>query len=92
MVLCDIIIYDTHFAVACAWNALKNGWPKRARYERYTAGYVIRRDPLRRLVTLVIELAAASVLTPAANVSCLVSRTIFADDLTLARWYLWRRQ
>jgi hypothetical protein len=41
-----IIIYDTHFAVASACNALNNGWSKGSRCERYTAGSVIRRDRL----------------------------------------------
>jgi hypothetical protein len=89
---CGIIIYDTHFAVASACNALNNVWPKRSRYERYTAGSVIRRDRLMRLVTWVIELVAESVIRPTADVSRLVSRTIFVAHLVLARWYLWRRQ
>ena len=37
---CGIIIYDTHFAVASACNASNNGWSKKSRYERYTAGSV----------------------------------------------------
>jgi hypothetical protein len=89
---CGIIIYDTHFAAVSACNALSNGWLKKSRYERYTAGSVIRRDRLTRPVTWVIELVAASVIRPTADVSRLVSRTIFVAHLVLARWYLWRRQ
>lgn len=89
---CGTIIYDTHFAVASACNALNNVWPKRSRYESYTAGSAIRRDWLTRPVTLVIELVAASVIRPTADVARLVSRTIFVAHLVLARWYLWRRQ
>ena len=87
MVSCGIIICNTHFAVASACNALNNGWPKRSRYERYSVGSVIRRDRLTRLVTLVIELVAASVPRPTADVTCLISRTIFAGDLVLAFFY-----
>jgi hypothetical protein len=92
LVSCGIIIYDTLFAVASACNALNNGWPKRSRYEKYSVGPVIRRDRLMRLVTWVIELVAVSVVRPTADVSRLVSRTIFVAHLVLARWYLWRRQ
>jgi len=46
---CGVIIYNTHFAVANACNALSNGWSKKSRCERYTAGSVIRRDRLTRL-------------------------------------------
>ena len=35
-----------------ACNALSNGWSKKSRYERYTAGSVIRRDRLTRSGTL----------------------------------------
>ena len=49
MASCGIIIYDTHFAAVSACNALSNGWSKKSRYERYTAGSVIRRDRLTRL-------------------------------------------
>ena len=64
---CGTIIYDTHFAVVSACNALNNVWSKRSRYESYTAGSAIRRDWLTRPVTLVIELVAASVLSPTAG-------------------------
>ena len=49
MASCGVIIYNTHFAVANACNALSNGWSKKSRCERYTAGSVIRRDRLTRL-------------------------------------------
>jgi hypothetical protein len=49
---CGIIIYDTHFAAVSACNALSNGWSKKSRYERCTAGSVIRRDRLTRSGTL----------------------------------------